>query len=67
MNDGLAAKSFRSIPIAIEHHTDGSVTIAAAVREEIANASDVPSWVKDLLFPPPNGQIFMINNSFMNN
>lgn len=37
------------IPIAIEKHGDGSITIAKDVVTEIADDKNTPKWIKDLL------------------
>lgn len=58
MTDGFKAKSFKGIPIAIEHHADGSVTICKEIRDDIRNSAYVPQWIKDLMCPPPNGVMY---------
>jgi hypothetical protein len=48
-NAGYTAKIFRGIPIAVEYHKDGSVTLCKEIVEEICFDKDVPLWIKDLL------------------
>jgi hypothetical protein len=38
MTDGYKAKSFKGVPIAIEKHTDGSVTVCKEILEELEDA-----------------------------
>lgn len=53
--EGLRAKSFKGIPIAIEWHADGSVTICKELAETIRKTGDT-SW---LIAPPPNTVYFL--------
>lgn len=46
---GYTANNFKGIPIAIEHHRDGSVTLCKELVEEICFDKNVPLWIKDLL------------------
>lgn len=48
-NAGYTANSFKGIPVAIEHHRDGSVTLCKELIEEICFDKNVPLWIKDLL------------------
>jgi hypothetical protein len=47
--EGLIAKSFKGVPIAIEHHPDGSVTIAKEVIDEIEEALGRYPQMPDLM------------------
>lgn len=58
--DGYPAKSFKGIPIAIEWHADGSVTLSKEVASEIRETGDT-----SLLIPPPPGMIYMLNKDSM--
>ena len=55
--DGQRAKSFKGIPIAIEWHSDGSVTICKELVESIRKTNDT-SW---LITPLPNTMLFLNN------
>lgn len=48
MTKGYDAKSFKGIPIAIEHHIDGSVTICKEVLDEINEALGHPPQAPDV-------------------
>lgn len=56
--DGFTAKSFKGIPIAIEWHPDGSVTICKELIDHIRATGDT-SW----LIQPPNA-VYMLSNDF---
>jgi hypothetical protein len=53
--NGYQAKSFKGIPVAIEWHADGSVTICKELAEFIRKTGDT-SW---LIPPPPNTMYFL--------
>ncbi len=38
MTDGYKAKSFKGVPIALEKHADGSVTVCKEILEELEEA-----------------------------
>lgn len=54
--EGYKAKSFKGIPIAIEWHNDGSVTLAKEVVEQIRATGNT-----SLLIPPPPGTMYLMN------
>jgi hypothetical protein len=49
--DGLAAKSFKGIAVAIEHNSDGSITICKEICDEIHNDPKVPLYVRTIFKP----------------
>ncbi len=49
---GYKAKSFKGVPIAIEWHSDGSVTLCKEIVEHIRVSGDISH-----LMPPPPGTI----------
>lgn len=56
--DGLRAKSFKGVPIAIEWHADGSVTICKELAETIRKTGDT-SW----LIKPPSNTMYFLNSA----
>lgn len=55
-NKGYKAKNFKGVPIAIEWHSDGSVTLCKEIVKHIRATGDV-----SYLIPPPPGQIIFTN------
>lgn len=53
-SEGYTAKSYRGISVAVEHNSDGSVTICKEVVDEIQGSPRVPTWVKDILRTAPD-------------
>jgi hypothetical protein len=49
--DGYTAKNYMAIPIAIEHNSDGSVTICKEICDEIYNDPKVPLYVRNMFKP----------------
>jgi hypothetical protein len=60
MSKGYTAQSFKGIPIAIEWHADGSVTICKELVEHIRNTGDTA-----YLIPPPPGTVHVLDDDFL--
>lgn len=56
---GHQTKNFKGVPIAIEWHADGSVTLAKEVVEHIRKSGDT-----SYLIPPPPGTIHMMRPDY---
>ncbi len=45
---GFKAESYKGVPVAIEKHMDGSVTLCKEVVGNILDDTGVPEWVREL-------------------
>ena len=61
--DGFTAKSFKAVPIAVEHHSDGAVTVCREIADQIHNDKRVPDEIRKHF--KPQRSIFELLNDGM--
>lgn len=58
--NGYSAKTFQGVPIALEWHPDGSVTLCKEFVEDLLR-SDNLVYIKAQLTPPAPGMVYFLN------
>lgn len=60
--DGFAAKNYKTIMVAVEHNTDGSVTVCKEIADAIYNDQSIPEAIRNYF--KPSEPFKFINDSF---